>query len=251
MRLKNLKAFITGGSEGIGYAIAAKFLAEGAQVVIAAHQEPILATSARALACPGLLMDLRDLASVENAIAQAAKIMGGLDIVVNNAALTSPSKPVETTSLDELEAILDTNLRGSFWVMRCAKPHLQCGRGAVLNISSMAGVTGQRDHAAYAMSKGGLNALTLAAAADWGPERIRVNALCPAGVATPALKRWAAEQPDPAGIDDYLKRIHALGYCAEPEEIANAALFLCSPEASFVTGHIMHVSGGSEIGYKN
>jgi NAD(P)-dependent dehydrogenase (short-subunit alcohol dehydrogenase family) len=196
-------------------------------------------------------MDLRDLASVENAIAQAAKIMGGLDIVVNNAALTSPSKPVETTSLDELEAILDTNLRGSFWVMRCAKPHLQCGRGAVLNISSMAGVTGQRDHAAYAMSKGGLNALTLAAAADWGPERIRVNALCPAGVATPALKRWAAEQPDPAGIDDYLKRIHALGYCAEPEEIANAALFLCSPEASFVTGHIMHVSGGSEIGYKN
>jgi len=250
MRLSTYKAFITGGSEGIGFAIAAKFLAEGAQVVIAAHQQTILDASARALGCQGLLMDLKDLASVENAIAQAAKIMGGLDIVVNNAALTSPSKPVETTSLYELEAILDTNLRGSFWVMRCAKPHLQSGRGAALNISSMAGVTGQRDHAAYAMSKGGLNALTLAAAADWGPERIRVNALCPAGVATPALKRWAAEQPDPAGIDDYLKRIHALGYCAEPEEIANAALFLCSPEASFVTGHIMHVSGGSEIGYK-
>jgi meso-butanediol dehydrogenase / (S,S)-butanediol dehydrogenase / diacetyl reductase len=250
MRLSNYKAFITGGSEGLGFAIATKFLAEGAQVVIAAHQETILAAAAKTLDCHGLLMDLRDLNSVESAIAEAAKIMGGLDLIVNNAALTSPSKPVETTSLLELEAMLNTNLRGCFWVMRCAKPHLVSGRGAVLNISSMAGVTGQRDHAAYAMSKGGLNALTLAAASDWGPERIRVNALCPAGVTTPALKRWAAEQPDPDGIEAYLKRIHALGYCANPEEIANAALFLCSPEASFVTGHIMHVSGGSEIGYK-
>ncbi|MBK8979895.1 MAG: SDR family oxidoreductase [Planctomycetes bacterium] len=249
-RLDGRRTLVTGGSEGIGRAIAAAFLAEGARVVIAARRAALLREAAEALGCESVVMDLRDPQQVEMAVAATVDLLGGLDVLVNNAAMTSPSEPVETTPLDDLQALLDTNLRGSFWAMRCAHPHLKASGGNVLIVSSMAGVQGQARHAAYAMTKGGLNALTKSAAIDWAPDGIRVNALCPAGTWTPALRRWCAEQPDPGGIEDYLDRIHALGYCPEADEIAPVAVFLCSDDARFVTGHIQHVSGGSECGYR-
>lgn len=250
-RLEGKKALITGGSEGIGRAIAAAFAAEGARVVIAALKNQHLRTASSELGCTAIPMDLGSVKQVESSVSDAADELGGLDILVNNAAVTSPSKAVETTSLDELQRLLDVNLRGSFWMMRCAHPYLKTSRGCVLNVSSMAGVVGQANHAAYAMTKGGLNALTKSAAADWGHDRIRVNAICPTGVWTGALRRWADEQPNPDKIADYLNRIHALGYCPEADEISPAAVFLCSAEAGFITGHILHVSGGSEVGYKH
>jgi NAD(P)-dependent dehydrogenase (short-subunit alcohol dehydrogenase family) len=249
-KLQGKKALITGGSEGIGHAIATAFLSEGAHIVIAALRDEHLIKAASEFGCPSIEMDLGNLEDVEEAVSSAAVELGGIDILVNNAAVVSPSKPVEDTSVDELQRLLDVNLRGSFWMMHCAHPYLKESRGCVLNLSSMAGVVGQTNHAAYSMTKGGLNALTKSAAADWGPDRIRVNALCPTAAWTGALRRWAAEQPDPEEIDEYLNRIHALGYCPETDEIAPAAVFLCSDDASFVTGHIMHVSGGSEVGYK-
>jgi len=250
-RLEGKKALITGGSEGIGRSIAIAFLAEGANVVIAALPDRHLDIAADELGCPVIGIDLGSVEEVESTVATAAAELGGLDILVNNAAVTSPSKSVETTSFDELQRLLDVNLRGCFWMMKCAHPHLKSGPGCVLNVSSMAGVVGQANHAAYAMTKGGLNALTKSAAADWGPDRIRVNAMCPTAAWTGALRRWAAEQPDPDDIENYLNRIHALGYCPETDEISPAAVFLCSDEASFITGHILHVSGGSEVGHKN
>lgn len=113
----------------------------------------------------------------------------------------------------------------------------------------MAGVTGQERHAVYGATKGAINALTKCAAVDWGREGIRINALCPAGVRTDTLRAWIATQPDAAGIETYLRQIHALGYCPEPDEIATVAAFLCSDEARFITGCILPVSGGSECGY--
>jgi NAD(P)-dependent dehydrogenase (short-subunit alcohol dehydrogenase family) len=250
LRLNHKRALITGGSEGLGLAIASAFKREGAQIVIAALADEHLDEAAGELDCPALGMDLADTAQVEASIEKTVELLGGLDILVNNAAVTSPSKPVETTTFEELERLLHVNLRGSFWMMHSAFPHLRDSGGCVLNVSSMAGVVGQTLHAAYAMTKGGLNALTKSAAADWGTYNIRVNALCPTAVWTGALRRWAAEQPNPEEIEDYLNRIHALGYCPETGEIAPAAVFLCSDDARFVPGHILHVSGGSEVGYK-
>ena len=251
-KLVGKRAFITGGSEGIGYAIAKAFLAEGAHVVIAARRELVLRDAANQLGhdCGFAVMDLGDPQQVEAAIASAVKQLGGLDILVNNAAITSPSKTVETTSLEELQALLDVNLRGSFWAMQKAYPYLKESKGNVLNLSSMAGVSGQAQHAAYAMTKGGLNALTKSAAVDWGADGIRVNALCPAGTWTPALRRWCGEQKNPAEVEADLDRLHVLGFCPEADDVAPVALFLCSSDARFVTGHVQHVSGGSECGYR-
>lgn len=114
----------------------------------------------------------------------------------------------------------------------------------------MVGEMGQDNHAAYVATKGGMNGLTKAMALDYAPFGIRVNAVCPAGVWTPMLRKWAGEQQDTAGIENYLDNIHALGFCPEGDVIADVALFLISDAARFVTGCIMPVSGGAELGYK-
>jgi NAD(P)-dependent dehydrogenase (short-subunit alcohol dehydrogenase family) len=114
----------------------------------------------------------------------------------------------------------------------------------------MVGVIGQEIHAAYTATKGGMNTLTKSMALDYAKHHIRVNAICPAAVWTPMLRDWAGEQPNPAGMNKYLDDLHPLGYCPEGDVIADVAVFLISDRARFVTGHIMHVSGGAEIGYR-
>lgn len=251
-RLNGKVALITGAAHGIGGACADRFLAEGAQVVLAdleidAARERAEPWGKQALA---LQLDVADESSVQSAIAATVEHFGQLDILLNNAGVALPAVRVEDTDNADLERFIGVNLRGPFWGMKHAWPHLKRVQGCVLNLSSMVGVVGQEDHAAYAMTKGGLNALTKSAAVDWGRDRVRVNALCPAGVRTRLLEAWLADHPARDEAEDYLARQHSLGYCAEPEQIASAAAFLCSDDASFVTGALMPVSGGSECGYK-
>jgi meso-butanediol dehydrogenase / (S,S)-butanediol dehydrogenase / diacetyl reductase len=250
-RLQTRVALVTGGAVGLGEAIVRRFVAEGARVLVGDRDQPhgdaLCAELGAATVFQGL--DVAEADSFADAINRAVALWGRLDILVNNAAIALPAAAVQDTNLDQFEQLVDVNLRSVFLGCKLAYPHLKAARGCVLNISSMAGVTGQERHAVYGATKGAVNALTKCAAVDWGRDGIRINALCPAGVWTQSLREWMKMQPDTAGIDTYLKQIHALGYCPEPEEIASVAAFLCSDEAKFVTGCLMPVTGGSECGY--
>jgi NAD(P)-dependent dehydrogenase (short-subunit alcohol dehydrogenase family) len=250
-RLAGRTALVTGGGAGIGAAIVRRFVAEGARVLVGDRDQPrgdaLCAELGAAAVFHGL--DVADAASFADAIQAVIALWGRLDILVNNAGIALPAATVQDTNLDQFEQLVDVNLRSVFLGCKLAHPHLNASHGCVLNISSMAGVTGQERHAVYGATKGAINALTKCAAVDWGREGIRINALCPAGVWTDTLRVWMQAQPDAAGIETYLKQIHALGYCPEPEEIASVAAFLCSDEARFITGCILPVSGGSECGY--
>lgn len=250
-RLEQRIALVTGGSAGIGAAIVRRFVAEGARVLVGDRDQPRGEELCRGLGSATAFqsMEVSDVASFGSAIDRALELWGRLDILVNNAGIALPAEPVQNTTLDQFEQMVDVNLRSVFLGCKLAYPHLKASRGCVLNISSMAGVTGQERHAVYGATKGAINALTKCAAVDWGRDGIRINALCPAGVWTDTLRQWIKVQPDSAGINEYLSRIHALGYCPEPDEVASVAAFLCSDEAKFITGCIQPVSGGSECGY--
>ncbi len=252
LRLSNKTALITGGASGIGASCVRRFVAEGAKVLLGDINE----TSGKKLAeefndnVHFQLLDVGDESSFNAAIQKAVERWGHLDILVNNAGVVFPAEPIQRTSLADFEMLIRVNLRSVFLGSKLAYPYLQKSKGCILNISSMAGVCGQENHAIYAATKGGINALTKSMAVDWGKEGIRINALCPTGVWTEALRSWSNQQLNPTEIESYLNRIHALNYCPEPEEIASVAVFLCSPDAKFVTGSIMPVSGGSECGYR-
>ncbi|MDO8543388.1 MAG: SDR family oxidoreductase [Opitutaceae bacterium] len=250
-RLHDKVTLVTGGAAGIGAAIVRRFVAEGARVLVGDRDQPRSDALCAELGAPACFrgLDVSDADSFTGAIAKAVSLWGRLDILVNNAAIALPAAAVQDTSLDQFEQLVDVNLRSVFLGCKLAYPHLKASRGCVLNISSMAGVTGQERHAVYGATKGAINALTKCTAVDWGRDGIRINALCPAGVWTDTLRQWIKVQPDPAGTHAYLDRIHALGYCPEPDEIASVAAFLCSDDAKFLTGYVMPVSGGSECGY--
>lgn len=250
-RLNGKRALVTGGGAGIGAAIVRRFVAEGARVLVGDRDQPrgeaLCAELGTGAAFQGL--EVSDACSFAAAIDRAIALWGGIDILVNNAGIALPAAALQDTTLDQFEQLVDVNLRSVFLGCKLAYPHLKASRGCVLNISSMAGVTGQERHAIYGATKGAINSLTKCAAVDWGRDGIRINALCPAGVWTDTLRQWMKQQPDAAGIESYLKQIHALGYCPEPDEVASVAAFLCSDEARFITGCILPVSGGSECGY--
>jgi meso-butanediol dehydrogenase/(S,S)-butanediol dehydrogenase/diacetyl reductase len=188
--------------------------------------------------------------SVETAVAQIISEFKKLDAVHNNAGISIPSKPLHLTEEDEWERLIRINLKSVFWTTKYCYPQLKASHGSILNTASMVGVIGQSNHAAYVASKGGMIALTKAMALDYAADGVRVNAVCPAGVWTPMLRQWATEQENPAEIESYLDRIHPLGYCPTGDVIADASVFLLSNAARFITGCILPVSGGAELGYR-
>jgi meso-butanediol dehydrogenase/(S,S)-butanediol dehydrogenase/diacetyl reductase len=243
---------LTGGADGIGRECALAYArAEATAAILDRDLERAQRTASEAGGeCIALHADVSDGDQVNSAIATVLKRFGRIDAVHNNAGIASPSKPLHETTEQEWDDLHRINVKSVYWTTRFAFQALAESKGAILNTASLVGLMGQQNHAAYVASKGAMISLTKAMAADYARYSIRVNAVCPAGVWTPMLEKWCAEQPDPESIRQYLDDIHLLGSCPHGDVIADAAVFLLSSKARFITGCILPVSGGAELGYK-
>ncbi len=243
---------VTGGASGIGRECALAYAREGASVIVADIDVDRAAETAAEAGpdCLAVPCDAGTAESVREAFHIALERCGRLDGLHNNAGITGPAKALHETSEAEWDDVQRVNIKSVYLTARFGFPALAASKGAIVNTASMVGLIGQSVHAAYVASKGAMVALTKAMALDYAPFGIRVNAVCPAGVWTPMLRTWAAAQPDPEGIHKYLDDIHALGYCPEGDVIADAAAFLFSDKARFITGCALPVSGGAELGYR-
>jgi meso-butanediol dehydrogenase/(S,S)-butanediol dehydrogenase/diacetyl reductase len=244
--------FLTGGSTGIGFECAKKYAQAGAKVVIMANNEPSLAVAIEILGDDHSVVfgDVSNASDVERGIRHTLDRYGKIDVIHNNAGIAYPSKPLHETDDVQWQNLFDINLKGILFSTRFGLESLKQTQGCILNTSSIVAEIGQEDHAVYAATKGALNALTKCMALDYAKYNIRVNAVAPAGVWTPMLNEWLLEQPDATKIRTYMDDIHVLGYCPEGDVVADACVFIVSEKAKFITGNIMPVTGGAELGYR-
>jgi NAD(P)-dependent dehydrogenase (short-subunit alcohol dehydrogenase family) len=247
-RLTNKTAIITGASSGIGRATALLFAEQGAKLVVAARRQPELEALAAEIEDAGgevavLAGDVGDEAYAKALVDLTVERFGGLDIAFNNAGSAGEMGPVTGLSLEAWRDTIDVNLTGAFLGAKYQIPAMiERGGGSLIFTSSFVGHTvGMPGMAAYGAAKAGLIGLTQTLAAEHGPKGVRVNALLPGGVDTPAL---TAKTPEERAFVDGL---HALKRIARPEEIARAAFYLASEASSFVTGSAMLADGGVSI----
>ena len=244
MRLRNEVAIVTGSGRGIGQAIARRFAAEGARVALADVDAEAAGRVAADLQATGLQAwgvpcDIADPAHVRRLVEETRARFGRLDVLVNNAGV-GLNKPFLTTTLDEWERQLRVNLTGTFLCAQAAaRVMVEQGGGRVVNVASISGQRGGQGRAAYGAAKAGVILLTRVMAVELAPYGVRVNALAPGPVDTDQSRQTHT----PATRRAYHDRIPIRRY-GDGDEIAAAALFLASPESSFVTGHVLNVDGG-------
>lgn len=240
-------ALVTGAASGIGRATATLLARRGAAVVVSdIDGEGAEATCreiadaqgrARAIRC-----DVASAAEVDGLFENAFLAFGRLDFAVNNAGVEGERHSIEKCPLANWDRVVGTNLRGTFLCLRREIPAmLAAGGGAIVNVSSIAGLLGFAGVISYAASKHGINGLTRTAAAECARHGVRVNAVCPGAVRTPMLERFLHHD---AQFEAALIDRHPIGRIGEPEEIAETIAWLCSPESSFVTGQLLAADGG-------
>ena len=250
MKLKGKVAVITGAGSGIGRAAALLFAQEGAAVVAADVQAEAAEETARAIEAGGgralgLCVDVARGAAVRGLFERAVERFGRLDIVFNNAGIMEEHDQLHEIDEDEFERVLAVNLRGTFLGIKYAVPHLvAAGGGAIINTASVGGVKAFTGKPAYSASKAAVVALTQVAGLQYGPQKIRVNSICPGfiytGMSRDAFRKRTGQELDP----NIGGKISALGRIGLPEEVARVALFLASDDASFVTGSHFVADGG-------
>lgn len=248
--LTHRTALVTGASSGIGNAIAATLGRAGANVVVAdvrrdpklPDEESVFDRLEEAGADHQYVeTDVSDPAQVETAIKATVEEFGGLDILVNNAGVFQRYMAHETP-IEDLDRMLDINLRGTFLCCRAAVPHLRSGDyGKIINISSVSGLSGSTESAAYCASKGGITNLTRQLAVDYATDEINVNAIAPGIIETAQNAAW--RKNDPEMMEDW-ERDTPWPRFGTPQDVADAALFLAGDHSDFVTGHILTVDGG-------
>ena len=244
MRLKDKVAIITGGSRGIGFATANKFLYEGAKVIITAHTQPSADKAVQTLkekhpdsVIVGISPNLASLESVRSEFQKVIDKYGRIDILVNNAGI-SESTPFEKYTEEVFNRVMDLNVKGVFNATKAASEFMIAERsGVILSTSSVVSIYGQSSGISYPVSKFAVNGFTISLARELGPKGIRVNAVAPGITETDMMKAVPKDIIQPM-IDQI--PLHRLG---KPEDIANAFAFLASDEASYITGVVLSVDG--------
>jgi NAD(P)-dependent dehydrogenase (short-subunit alcohol dehydrogenase family) len=248
MDLSGKIAVVTGGAMGIGQATAERLLAFGASVAIldlnSERGNSTAAHLSQAGSCAFFACDVSDSIQVRAAMDGVQEKFGGVDILVSNAGIQDYGDVVTTTE-DAWERLMDTNVRSAFLMAKACVPlMLERGGGAIVIVGSVQSMTAIANSAAYVTAKHALLGLTRSIALDFASRGIRANCVCPGAVDTPML-RWAASlDPDPERVMRACDHLHALGRMAQPQEVADAIVYLVSPMASFITGTALVVDGG-------
>ena len=243
-RLEGRRAIVTGGGAGIGRAIAERFAREGARVLVADVDGEAAESVASDLGLEAQRVDVTDAGQVAALVERAVEAFGGLDTIVNNAGIGVAATAPETSE-DDWQRVLDVCLKGTFLGMKYAIPAIRdAGGGSVINMASVAALVGVKDRAAYSAAKGGVIALTRAAAIDHVEEGVRINCIAPGTVDTPWVGRITAGYDDPAETRRSMEARQPHGRFVTAEEIAAMASYLASDDAGSVIGAVMIVDGG-------
>ena len=245
MRLQGKTAIVTGAAQGFGFAIAETFAREGAKVVLMDMQIEKAQEAAKTIGHGAIAVggDVSKLADTQAAVDAAITAFGKLDILVNNAGTSHRNKPMVDVSEEEFDRVFAVNVKSIYQFARAAVPHFKAqGGGVILNIGSTAGIRPRPGLTWYNASKGAVNLMSKSMAVELAPDKIRVVAIAPVAGETPLLATFMGEDtPEKRAA---FRATIPLGRLSLPQDMANAALFLCSDEASMVTGAVLEVDGG-------
>lgn len=246
MSLQNKVAIVTGGGQGIGKAIAKRFLEERMKVVIADIDEEAGKETEAEFKPLGSIRffnaDVSDEDSVQNLIRETKRTFDGIDVLVNNAARSNPNNaPITELSLEDWNKILSINLTGAFLCTKHSVTFLRKNQGTIINIASTRALMSEPNTEAYSAAKGGILALTHALAISLGPD-IRVNCISPGWIEVSEWKKQATRHKPELTEQDHKQ--HPVGRVGKPEDVASLAVYLASPEATFITGENFVIDGG-------
>ncbi|GGU29119.1 SDR family NAD(P)-dependent oxidoreductase [Streptomyces coeruleorubidus] len=240
MRLEKVTALVTGAGSGIGEAVSSHFRREGARLLLTGRREQLDTAEPDDLYVPG---DLNDEAFVASLAQRAAESLGTVDVVVINHGL-QVSSPLTEMAYEDAKNVLHSNLLSAFLVMKHFAPLMPETGGSFVCVGSRLGMVGKPEEVLYSAAKGGLIMLAKGAAIEWAPRNIRVNVVAPGLTVTPVIEASFQRRPDPEAYRREREAQIPLQRLASPEEIANAVLFLASPESSYITGAVLPVDGG-------
>lgn len=249
-RLEGKTAIVTGGGKGIGFGVAKAFAAEGANLVLTGRVEARLKEAKESLEkeygirVVPVVADGADEGAVAGVVRTAVEEFGKLDIVVNNAQVSKSGVMLKDHTKEDFDLAINSGLYAAFFYMRAAYQYLKETKGSVINFASGAGLFGKLGQSSYAAAKEGIRGMSRVAAAEWGPDGIRVNVVCPLAM-TESLEQWKNAYPDL-----YEKTIQGipLGRFADPQQdIGRVCVFLASEDASYVTGETITLQGGSGL----
>lgn len=243
MRLKGKTAIVTGGASGFGAGIVRKFAAEGANVLVADLNGGLAAQIAEEVRGTAVEADVSKDTGVRHLLEVAAQVFGTVDILVNNAGVTHLPMPMQDVSEEDFDRVMSVNCKSVYLMARCFVPKMiEKGAGAILNVASTAGLSPRPRLSWYNASKGWMITATKTMAVELASSGVRVNAICPVAGETPLLKSFmGADTPDVRA--KFLSTI-PIGRFSTPEDMGNAACYLCSDEASMITGVALEVDGG-------